>query len=243
MRVRKLLPLVLLWLLWPQEGNAWTLLANNTAAENGTTSATTTPALNCTGATLLIVGVSAYNQFPTVSDSKGNTWTSAVSNSANSPNLAAIYYVYVNASQVSASQTFTITDGSNNYSNEFAACFSGAKSSPLDQTNNAFVGAGNFSVQPGSITPTVNGELLLTALDNATGPAATINSGFTVTNAVAYGGGGTSNAGGMAYLVQGTAASINPTWSWGGVGDAGTTVIASFLPNSCPSRPLRGVGC
>jgi hypothetical protein len=94
--------------------------------------------------------------------------------------------------------------------------FSGANASPFDQENGVSSGT-----QPGSINPSEDGSLIITA-HCAFGGAATVAGFTTVSTAFAP---GTNMAGGMAYYIQPTAAAINPTWS-----ETGTLAIASFLP-------------
>jgi hypothetical protein len=80
--------------------------------------------------------------------------------------------------------------------------------------------AGATSLQTGSVTPSVGGSLLISGsmIGNSI-------SGFTAT-VTAVGG---TYPGAIAYLKQGTAAAINPAWSFGGSSEGGA-VIASFKP-------------
>jgi hypothetical protein len=46
------------------------------------------------------------------------------------------------------------------------------------------------------------------------------------------------------YLVQNTAAAINPTWSWTNTSDWIASITSFFgSGNNCRSRSMRGVGC
>jgi len=107
------------------------------------------------------------------------------------------------------------------------AAFSGSSASPFDQQNGAASTGLVTSQQPGSITPTANNELIVTLFgDSNCSSIPTIDSGFTITDAIAYN--GSSNYGGaVAYLFQNTATAINPAWS---ITSSGNTVssIASF---------------
>jgi hypothetical protein len=239
----KLLVIFALLALWPQVGNAaWTLLAHGTAQQNGGGAPVSTGALNCTGATLLAVGISNYSTVPTVSDSQSNSWVLATSNTTNTSGEVYLYYVYVSSgSQVSSTQTFTIVGGGN-FATEFVQCWAGSRATPLDQTNGGSA-TFNFTLQTGSITPTLNNELVISVIDDYQQSALAIDSGFTISDSTNWGGSGTSNAGGMAYLIQGTAAATNPTWSWT-TQDQAAAIIASFFSaaRTC-QRSLRGVGC
>ena len=56
-------------------------LVSNTAA-SGTDSSVTTTAINTTGASLLVLGIAVDGAAtPTISDSKGNTWTALTAQS------------------------------------------------------------------------------------------------------------------------------------------------------------------
>src|SRR6516164_3699207 len=107
----------------------------------------TSSAIDTTGGDLIVINV-ASGAF-TFSDSAGNTWTTAVSETTFSPESSYILYAW-NAN-VSATHTFTIT-GSNISPSFEVHVFSGSKTSadPLDQVNHAHALAGT-TIQPGSI--------------------------------------------------------------------------------------------
>ena len=125
---------------------------------------------------------------------------------------------------VSSSQTFHV-DCDTGYPLICVMAFSGAASSPLDQSSNNKVDV-DGGIQPGSITPSENNCLVVTALIS-TDEAPSVDSGFAadsvaLSSNVTYGGG-------IAYLVQATAAAVNPTWTPVASGNAAAT-IASFKP-------------
>ena len=197
----------------------YALLSHGTipGSANGTTSA----GVNCSGASLIVVCVSSSNGFPTLTDSNSNTYTVAVrSASAGSSHLTTI--LFCDNPIASAGQTFT-TAAASSFSFGAIMAFSGAATSAvLDQTNSS------TSSQPGSITPSQNNELIVTGYCDANVSPLTINSGFTITDQAIFVS-GTNYAGGGAYLIQTSAAAVNPTW-------AGTTqpasAIASFKPGA-----------
>jgi hypothetical protein len=99
--------------------------------------------------------------------------------------------------------------------------FSGAHATPFDMENGA------VATQPGSVTPSQNDSLIITAVRAAAGSTPTIDSGFTE---FALGNvGGVHIPGGIAYLIQSTAAAVNPTWTVSG-GSGIQSVIAAFKP-------------
>jgi len=140
---------------------------------------------------------------------------------------------------LSATHTFTCTaSGAATFMNMFVLAVSGNTGTPIDVTNHFYANpAPRTSMQPGSITPSLSGELIVTgmAMTNSTDTTAAITGGFhaiTIPQST-----GNSYFGGMAYFVQPSAGAINPTWSWTtGAGVGGSTVIASFK-GTFPSPP------
>lgn len=199
----------------------YALIAHATPT-SGTSSSVTTPARDTTGANLIVVFVADGNGVPSgtnLTDSAGNTWTAL-----NSHNFVPCRQFYCQNPTTSASHTFTYANGSS-FSGMSMQAFSGSTASPLDvQSANGDIGV--TALQPGSITPTQNDDLIVTGVAIGGNPVTfSIDSGFTVTD----NGGitGTSIANGMAYLIQGTAAAVNPQWSWSGSQQASST-MASF---------------
>ncbi len=204
-------------------------------AAGGSGSTTTTAALDTTGASLIVVGVS-HQQGTAValSDSAGNTWT-ALTESSVSTLCAGILYYCIHP-RTSATHTFTENTASN-FSSVFAAAFKGSALNTFDQQ------VGNTSnpsttVQLGSITPTITNELLITLLSyNGTGATVSIDSGFTITDSVDF---LVSNhyGGSLAYLIQGGASSVNPTWTRVD-SQANAARIATFKSALAPRHSIR----
>ena len=112
--------------------------------------------------------------------------------------------------------------------------FSGvATSNPLDQVNNTGTGT---ALQPGTVNPTQNNELLVSAISNdlENNVSYTISSGFSLVNADA-----TVHNTWQAYLIQTTATSENPTW--GGTGPVGFCRIATFFAQTYSISGNAGV--
>jgi len=204
-----------------------TLIATSSVAglNGGTTAATST-----TGATLLVLGVSLDTAgTPTISDNRGNTWTQLTSHTSA---FARVRFYYAVNPTTSASHTVTVTSTGAAVSAHFAAFSNVATSSPFDQQNGAN-GTPVGTLQTGSITPTVDGSLLVTALAfNSAGSPISIDLSFTETGEIDFLG---SNYYGsaLAFLVQGSAAAINPTWTRTGTNDMAAN-IASFKPATVP---------
>ena len=163
-------------------------------------------------------------------DSAGNTWTLAVQTSSvgSNTNTSAIYYC-INPT-TSATHTFTAT-GPGPALNfpviGVQAWDSGGTAPALDKTNGSQTGGGAASVQPGSVTPAQNGELIFAAFGSESGATTyTVNSSMTISTNIDYAG-GLHEGGACAYLVQTSAAAINPTWSVSGSGQL-SAAIATF---------------
>jgi hypothetical protein len=182
----------------------------------------TSSAINTTGASLIVIGLAWYGPNAaslTPTDSQSNTYTAAASTKqvTTSPYLE-LYYKY--SPSTSSSHTFTAGGVNVTYPLMFVFAFNGTTGASVDQGTN-FGNAGSASsIQPNPITPLHNNEIIVSLVGVNTQPtsngAISIDSGFTQPDAsVGYNISTAGHYGGsMAYLVQTTAAAINPTWSW-----------------------------
>lgn len=186
----------------------------------------TTSGLDTTGATLLIAVVT-YAGTVSVTDSNGNTWT-ALTAYSNTGVTSQIYYVNSNTPTVGASHTFTL-NGTGIAGAINVLAFSGTDATPYDGQQNGSNSASASSIQPGSVTPTANNYLIVTGFSggNTFGGSATINLSYTITNQKALTG-GTNYGTAAAYLIQGTAAASNPTWTLGSTVSNIASSIAVF---------------
>jgi hypothetical protein len=180
----------------------------------GTLSTATTNAINTTGANTIFIATSVDNgSLGTISDNKGNSYVIDKTIAGGSGSQAVLYRSSSSTPIVGTGHTFTITGAIGSFIS--VAAFSGLAASPLDQSASASPAAGT-SGSPGSVTPTQNNELFITVISaytSITAPAVTpgtIIGSTAYVPAIAY-------AGGLAYLIQNTAAAINFTWSWTGV--------------------------
>ena len=194
--------------------------SNVQASATGANTATTT-AIDTTGATLLVMVLIDGQQSgfgTTFSDSKSNTWTCLTQIDSGGGLSASGRICYVANPTVGSGHTFSAAGYQITI---MVSAWSGVKvSTPFDQEN----GTAN-AAQSGSITPTENNELVISAYGDDYGSGAlSIDGGFTILN-TKRGNDGTKS-GGAAYLIQTTAAATNPTWS-GGTTDK-WAVIASF---------------
>ena len=183
---------------------------NNTSVVGGTGNITTV-AINTTGADFLVANV-AYDfggTAPTVSDSKTNSWNPlTASNSGNTTNK--LYYCI--PTSVGTGHTFTASNGGNQFATMEIQAFSGLnQTSPFESENGNANSSG--TIQPGSVTPSINGALIITGAGwNVACTPTSINSSFIKTDEQNFGAGNNYGSS-MAYLIQSTVAAVNPTWT------------------------------
>lgn len=199
------------------------------SAASSDTQNVTTGSLDTTGCDLLVVlisGTSGPIGSGTVSDSKGNTWNKLTAPAVGSGfNGGAVIWYAVNPT-VGSGHTFTLSSGITGYPSIVAAGYSGSDTtSPFDVENGATLNAS--SGQPGSVTPSVNDELLVTGSSNGSFGAATVTSDSGFTDVVGRGVSGNGLGISYAYKVQTTAGAENPTWTTT-AGSIGVAVIATF---------------
>ena len=187
-------------------------IISHTAKFSANTNNVTTNAISTIGANFLILTLAYYTTAPTFSDSAGNTWTTVRTDTQATNDHLKTYICY--SPITSASHTFTAS-ASGTYPSIAISAWSGVLSSGLDKQSGAGSNSAS-SIQPGSITPTVNKELLICVFgsNNAATSSQTINSPFTSLDA--FGPQPNALGVGMAYYIQPTAGAINPTWSFGG---------------------------
>lgn len=221
-------------------------MAISLVAHTLTQSGSTTSAINTTGATLLVMCIGYYggsggSVAPT--DSKSNTWVHLSDQGvAAIPGAGTVYYV-INPI-VGTSHTFTDTSSQATIA---VMAFSGIDTtSPFDQTNGNFTAG--VTCQPGSITPTANGELIVLGGGYTPGTNFSIDSGFTAVDfaAAIFG----VNQGGFSgYFVQTTAGAINPTVTSTDSNNGISVIIASFKSSGGGATrglylptPMNGLG-
>lgn len=209
-------------------GGGFSLVAH-TIAINGNAASITTSAIDTTGATFIVV---AFDQLDAetlalVTDNKGNLWTALTARDSGGagPETQLVYCI---SPTVGAGHTFTVSTVSPFLVGHIAVQAWNGGTGTFDVQNGGNPAFGT-TAQPGSVTPSVNNSLIITSIsaDNDSALPLTINSGFTVSDSMKGSG---LYLFGMAYFVQGTAAAINPTWSWAGTGSDIAAAIATFKP-------------
>ncbi len=167
-----------------------------------------TPAINTTGASLIVITVTRYQDtVPVLTDSQGNTWTPLTLSTGN--NVKVLMYYCISPS-TSATHTFSAASVGASYCSLAVDAFDNTGTYQSSVNNNH---ATNPTLPMGPITPLAPNALVITGLgyfDQSAARAATIDGGFT------YGGtalDGTSSCTRNAYLIQTTATLANPTWT------------------------------
>jgi len=204
---------------------AFTLVAHVSTASTGGSGndVATSAAINTTGANLCVASISEYtggSGFATPTDSgSGASWTGLTARIENVFRVRLFY----KAITPGTSHTFGSSGAIGTFPSMDVACFSGADTSaPFDlESAGGGVGSSGTSVQPGSVTPSVNDELVISALSfsisNAAPPVGV--SPGTITDQVDFSQGIHQGAV-LSYQIQTTASATNPTFSWGVAGDA-----------------------
>lgn len=205
-------------------------LVAHTAAGSPDTNAVTTSAIDTTGGHLIVLSVANGNATDTPTDNKGNTYTLATGTTF-SGDTGQLWY---NLNAVTGTGHTWTYGSAGSFPSICAAVFS-ETGSALDQTNNN-VGLDVSSLQPGSITPTQSGETIVTGVaHSATSGTNSINQSFTISD-TSLQTNGANNGVAEAYLEQGAAAAVNPTWTGlGGVYLIAT--IASFKITAAVTTP------
>lgn len=183
--------------------------------------ATSSAAIDTTGADLIVAV--ACGQSGTFQDNLGNTYIQAVTTSDVTRGASSLYYCY--NPTVGSGHTFSVAGG---YEAVSVAAFSGIADSPLDATSAANSG-GNavLIIQPGSITPSSDGELIIAGMGGGkTFSTVSVDSGFTVAD-IEPGVANQNYGSAIAYLFQTTTAAVNPTFTRDQSGES-YAVIASF---------------
>jgi hypothetical protein len=217
-------------------GNSVQCLPNS-----GTGNAQASAAIDTTGATLLVALCGRGQSVPTTtaSDSKSNTWSSLTPGTGSNPE-SIIFYV-VNPT-VGTGHTFTI-GSAGGYAAAIVSAFTGVDtSSPFDQQNaTGAAGWVDGTAFPGSITPGVNNELVVSCAASQLTTTSWLASGMTIIDQIPFNSGISVFHGvATAYVVQTSAAAINPNWTQG-ASWAGAMSIASFKAAAAGPGPTAVV--
>ena len=210
-----------------------TALLAHTALGSTTNSTVTTSAIDTTGCNLIVLVASWYTSTITISDSKSNSWTGLTAQSQGAGINLQLYYC-LNPT-VGTGHTFT-NGGSALAASLGVLAFNLDSLSGFDVQNGAMSGATGTTQQPGSITPSTTGSVIVAAGNSDfAGATATVDSSFTLTDTIV-----TANSQhygvDTAYLIQSPAAAVNPTFTFSNSSLNMNAVIASFKPGTVVNR-------
>lgn len=203
-----------------------------TGGVSGTNSAgTTSSGIDTTTAKLIVINTAWYSGIgnPVLSDNKSNTWNPLTQRSTITPTSSKPYYC-INPI-VGSGHTFTLA-GVSTFPSLAYLIFTG--DGIYESENGSSVT--NSTIQPGSLTPSVDNSLLITgAQQEETDTFVGVDGGFTAYTLDISG--GNYEAVGIAYLIQTSKAAANPTWTFSG-GTRCTANIACFTPPVSAKRDL-----
>ncbi len=186
-----------------------------------------TGAIDTTGADLIVGAASTFGDtVTTFIDSKGNTWH-RVATGADNSGQTTVQFFWTAATSVGSGHSFE-ADSATHFPAVAVAAFSGY--SAFDQA-----GGASSAVQPGSMTPAEDGELVLTAIGWFPSGTLSVNGGFTISDQQDFNPSFSIGCA-LAYLIQTTATPSNPTWSESG-GFGGSAVAQVMFKGTGASPP------
>lgn len=196
----------------------------------------TTPAVTTTGATLIVVGVtSATNPNPTVTDSKGNTWTKTSQSPLTISDSTSIFYAVPSGAQAGTNHTFTIATGGSGVDTICVAAFSGLTAPVLDQQAKATTPAPTSNFNSGAApTTTAADELLIGFSQLSTGTPYTCAPGSGYTLAAFNGAANTGSTGCLEYRIVSAVGAYSAGFTTGAVTGTGGAMIATFKSSGAP---------
>lgn len=206
----------------------YTIIAHTWISTDSAT--VTTPAIDTTGANLIIYGVSIVNGSFTITDNKGSpTLTKLTEQGDAFDGIRSNQICYAISPTVGTGHTFTFANSASSFSVLEVLAVKKSSGTPTFDTQNGFSqssGASAESFQVGSVTPAGDNELIVTSAVWNNNQTPTIDSSFTFSD---WGSTPTAgvNMGGLAYLIQTTGGTVNPTWSFSGnINSYGGTIAA-----------------
>lgn len=204
------------------------ITSGSAGSANG--SSVTASGINTTGASFLVANIVWFKPAGSFSftDSYGNTWTPLTTRFAQDYASTRLYYCFPPANKVGSGHTFSVTTDSPGIA---VAAFSGVNPAGTIQESGAVsggLGSGTQTAQAGSLTPGTNGSLIIHG-SNIVGTSPSINSSLTLVSSAFES--GKAFGCNLGYLIQTTAAAINPTLTWNNSsGGERCIALATFTP-------------
>lgn len=196
----------------------------------------TTDDFDSTNGDLVVVVVHSYgagtSPATVPSDSKGNSYTART---AYDEGTSRIRIFDAQNATVGSGHNVTFSDPSS-YPTIHVLVFSGAALSSAYDTGNGATDSNTSMISTGSITPAEDGEILVSGVTSNQANTWTVDSGLTLELSSTYSA-GVGMGGFTGYLIQGSAAAINPTWQ-AMAGSRVAATIAAYLPAPSPEASL-----
>jgi hypothetical protein len=211
----------------PAGDGGMSVLVHALGASGGTVS--DTPPVDTTGAVVLVACVSTFYisiSTANVTDNYGNTWTEVIGkDSVNLNNLN----IYIALSPMTGTNHIFEGTGGDGYATIGVVAFAGP---PLAlQGGVAAMGASTSSVQTGLIVPDEPGELFVACVganSHTNWTAVTISDMFSIVDEQLLGAPTSPEELAVAWMLEGGAQSINPTWTVTGSDIAMNAVAIGF---------------
>lgn len=175
--------------------------------------ASTTSAIDTTGASLLVAVVSGNTTAGSFTDSKGNAWVFYSTGGSPACNIG---ICVPEPSKVGTGHTFTQIGVSN--AAIFFACFSTTSPRLITTLKSSSTNSGT-TIQPGSITPPISGMLLVAASWDVGGRSLNSFDSSVSTIDTQDGVSGSSYGGVLGYLASSGTSALNPTLTFSGSGN------------------------
>lgn len=217
-------------------------LIDSVSAYSTSSSALTTADIDTTGATLLVVWVASYLGAPSVTDSKGNTWSSLTAQTFRSDNRPAQFFYCINPT-VGANHNFTFGGAAPNKS-IIAAAYSGTNTSsnPSVSAQGRDAGDAQTTLQAGSVTPPEDDCIVITTLATVQ-TNQVVPTGFTFVENLDRAVTGDTGCS-FAHKIQTAAGAENPQWSTtnatGGMASTNVVFKAGAPPPTITTASLPG---
>lgn len=180
--------------------------------------------LNTLGCDRLVVASVGYGVSTFTDAENGSGWQALTAQQDSGGSRLQLYYH--ESPSVDASHLFTHPQG---YGALAVIGFTGwAASSAFDGENGAVLVSNALTMQPGSLTPSEDGCVVIAVMGSGGDPSGSTPAGFTYDASTLLAGVGGTNYGiALAWKIQGTAGAENPTFSHTPTG-LGAAVIAAF---------------
>jgi hypothetical protein len=202
-------------------------LLAHVSAGNGSGSSVTTGPVNSNGASLIVVTAGWFNAGSgacSITDSYGNLYSGLTRQTSGFEN---IQLFFIASPAAGAGHTFTINAPAGSSSVTIEVQVWSGFNTYLSQNGASSGGGFRSTFQPGAVVPSVSGVLIITGLSASGAFSITsIDSGFAITDTTSPSPAG--SVAGMAYLVQPSAGSVDPTWTFPFA--VPVAVIAVFAP-------------